>query len=238
MTMIQIAVCDDEPFMLDELSSRLSQYAAEKGLSFHISRFSDGQSLLESGVDFDVLFLDIRMEPADGMEIARRLRAADFSGLLIFITVLKEAVFDSFEVGAFDYLIKPLEDGRLEHTMERVMRTLEKRNQNHVVVRKGSACQVIPLSRIVYCEIQGRMIHLHQTDGKTVSFYEKMEHFAERVDRRFFRCHRSYLVNLDFLCECRDGQAALSDGSKVPVSRLREQEMLRVLLTHMKERKR
>lgn len=128
--MIQIAICDDEPFMLDDLFDRLNKYAGQRGLAFHISRFCSGQSVLESNTVFDVLFLDIRMQPTDGMEVARRLRAANFTGLLIFTTVLKENVFDSFEVGAFDYLIKPLEDKRFEHTMDRVVSVLKKHDMS------------------------------------------------------------------------------------------------------------
>lgn len=234
--MIQIAICDDEPFMLDDLFDRLNKYAGQRGLAFHISRFCSGQSVLESNTVFDVLFLDIRMQPTDGMEVARRLRAANFTGLLIFTTVLKENVFDSFEVGAFDYLIKPLEDKRFEHTMDRVVSVLKKRAQNNLLVKKGTECQVVPFSRITYCEIQGRIIHIHQTNGETVVFYEKMENLIKQVDERFFRCHRSYLINLDFILSFRKGQASLADGSKVPISRLREQELSRILLEHMKER--
>lgn len=236
--MIQVAICDDEPFILDELFDRLNRYAERKGLAFHISCFDCGEPVLESAADFDMLFLDIRMKPVDGMEIARRLQEEDFSGLLIFTTVLKEAVFDSFEVGAFDYLVKPVEDKRLERTLDRAMAALESRARDRIVVKKGSSCQVIPLSSIAYCEIQGRVIHLHQAGGETIAFYEKMENFIKQVDRRFFRCHRSYLVNLDLIRSCRKGIATLSDGSTVPVSRLREQQLNQALLEHMQGRKR
>lgn len=66
-------------------------------------------------------------------------------------------------------------------------------------------------------------------------YYDKLEEFERRLDRRFFKCHRSYLVNLDKVRGCHAGQAALSDGSEIPVSRLRERQLTEALLRHMKE---
>lgn len=235
--MIQIAVCDDEPFMLDDIAERLAAYMAEKKSACEISCYSNGKEILESGLLFDILFLDIQMEEPDGMETARRLRAQGFNGLLIFITVLREHVFDSFEVQAFDYLVKPLEDLRLRRTMERAIKILERYKGGNIVFQKGGSCQVIALSDIMYGEVLGRKIYIHRHGGEIVDYYSKLEDFAKRMDSRFFRCHRSYLVNLDYVCGTKAGFVLLSDGEKIPVSRLREQELLQALLAHMKERR-
>ena len=105
-----------------------------------------------------------------------------------------------------------------------------------MLIRKGSSHEVIFLSRIVYCEVQGRKLYVHLSDGTVTDYYQKLEAFIQQVDGRFFRCHRSYLVNLDFVNGCGDGQVRLIQDWKIPVSRLREQALTQALLCHMKER--
>ena len=234
--LIQFAVCDDQPLMVRELSRRLSDYMRERPVhSYSLRCFSDGRSLLDSGEGFDVIFLDIQMERPDGMETARALRRRGDRSLLVFVTVLRECVFDAFEVEAWDYLVKPLDGARFERTMDRVLRQLERRRGESVVVRRGTDWEVVPLEEIVYCEVQGRKLYLHKRDGTVVDYYARLEELEHRVDGRFFKCHRSYLVNLDYVRGFRAGQAALPGGESIPVSRLRERDLTQALLRHMKE---
>lgn len=235
--MIRFAVCDDEKFMLDDILARLSLYMEKRKLSYKAYRFANGAELLESNLEFDVIFLDIQMEVPDGMETARRLRENGCKSLIIFITVLKECVFDSFEVEAYDYLVKPVTQERFFRTMDRAALALKKRRERNLVVKSNHSCQVIPASDIVYCEVLGRKVYLHQKNGEVVSWYERIGVLEDDMDGRFFRCHRSYLVNLDYVRGCRSGRVLLAEGGEIPVSRLREQELAQALLAHMKERR-
>lgn len=233
--MIRFAICDDEPFMLDIVSAYISSYMKGKRDAFLINRFSTGRELLEYKGVFDILLLDIQMEEPNGMETAKLLREKGFRGLLIFLTVLKECVFDSFEVEAYDYLVKPLEEQRFRRTMDRAVRSL-RQSEKSIVIQRGSDCKIIPLSQIVYCEVLGRKLYLHDREGEITDYYDKMEHFEKQTDNRFFRCHRSYLINLDYVRGYSKGLAILSENSQIPVSRLRERELMQALLRHMKER--
>lgn len=235
--MIQFAVCDDEPLMIQELSSRLSRYMEEhQYTSYCISSFSNGRALLEHSGSLDVIFLDIQMEQPDGMETAKLLRQQGNRSLLVFVTVLRECVFDAFAVEAYDYLVKPLDDGHFKRTMDRLLKGLEQRTARTIVVQRGAAWEVIPLAELVYCEVLGRKVYLHKRDGTITDYYDKLEHLEHRVDRRFFKCHRSYLVNLDYIRGCQNGQVILLQGETIPVSRLRERDLIQALLHHMKER--
>lgn len=235
--MITFAVCDDEAFMLDYMTVQISTYMKERNIAFRTDRFLSSQALLESNRSFDIIFLDIRMEEPGGMETARLLRARGCRSLLVFITVLKETVFDSFEVQAFDYLVKPLNDMRLYRTLDRAIHSINESAAHDLLVQKGNSCQIIPFSRIRYCEVLGRKVYIHQTDHIVFDYYEKMDQLEKRLDSRFFRCHRSYLVNLDHVCGYDGGMIHLSEGGELPVSRLRGQEFMKALLLHMKERR-
>ena len=235
--MVKFAICDDEPMMARELAGHLADYMKENRITaYSVSSFHDGRALLESGTSFDVIFLDIQMEQPDGMETARLLRRRGDHSLLVFVTVLKELVFDAFQVEAYDYLLKPLDSARFKQTMNRVLRSLKQRTAEDIVIQRGTGCEVVLLSDIVYCEVLGRKIYLHKSDGTVSDYYDKLEDLERRVDGRFFKCHRSYLVNLDYVRGCQDGQVLLSQGERIPASRLRERELTQALLRYMKER--
>lgn len=235
--MLKFAICDDEPYMAQEIADQLSRYMKEKQItSYCVSGFQNGCSLLESGCDFDAIFLDIQMEQPNGLETAKMLRQRGNHSLLIFVTILKECVFDVFEVEAFDYLIKPLDSGHFKRTMDRTIKSLQRREAKSIVVQRGASCEVILLEHILYCEVQGRKIYIHQSGGKITDYYDKLEDLEQRVDGRFFRCHRSYLVNLEYVRGCNAGQVMLSQGGKIPVSRLRERDLTQALLRYMKEK--
>ncbi len=235
--MVRVAICDDEPFMAREIAAHLSRYMEEKRITaYSVSSFSSGRSLLESDCNFDLIFLDVQMEQPDGIETAKILRQRGNHSLIVFVTVLKECVFDAFEVEAYDFFVKPLDGDHFSRTMDRAVKALERRAAKRIMVRHGSSREVIPLAQILYCEVQGRKIYIHQSDGKIIGHYEKLDDFERRVDRRFFRCHRSYLVNLEYVRGCQAGRLTLSQGEQIPVSRLREPELTRALLRFMKER--
>ena len=96
--MIRIAICDDEKYMSDQIQELACAFFGRRNRETAIRRFSCGRELLEYDGQIDILFLDIQMKGMDGMETAKRLRAGKFRGFLIFITVLREMVFQSFEV--------------------------------------------------------------------------------------------------------------------------------------------
>lgn len=235
--MFKLAVCDDEPLMRDEIAAALSGYMEKKGLVYRIDRFAGGQELLESREKFAMIFLDIQMEGLDGMETARRLRSGGYQGLLIFLTVLKDCVFDSFEVQAYDYWLKPLDPNRFCRTMDRAAALLSRGAADSLTIQKGTACLVVRFPQMIYCEVIGRKIYIHQQDGSVLDFYERLGNLEKRLDARFYRCHRSYLVNLDHVCGCQAGTVALSCGMQALVSRSRERGLTQALLLRMKERR-
>ena len=182
--MITFAICDDEPLMARELAGHLADYMKENSITdYSVTSFFNGRTLLERAGGFDVIFLDIQMEQPDGMETARLLRQRGDRGLLVFVTVLKEYVFDSFQVEAFDYLLKPFDRVRFRQTMDRLLRSLEHRTVKDIVIQRGTGCEVIRLSDIVYCEVLGRKVYLHKNGGAVIDYYDKLENLERRVIR-------------------------------------------------------
>lgn len=232
--MIRIAICDDEKYMSDHIRTLVSDFFRKKNREIILRMFSSGEELLSYNGQIDILFLDIQMKDMDGMETARRLRADKFRGFLVFITVLKEMVFQSFEVQAYDYLVKPVDDKQFEKTMERLYASIRSADENTLLVQKGYESHIIRKDEIVFCEIIDRKIYLNLASGEVLDYYERIENLETKLDSHFFRCHRSYLINLEHLKGYRNGTAYMDNGREVPVSRLRGKEFSGVVLQYMK----
>ena len=206
----------------------------KKNREISLRMFSGGEELLSYNGQIDLLFLDIQMKDMDGMETARKLRAGRFRGVLIFITVLKEMVFQSFEVQAYDYLVKPVDKKQFEKTMERLYASMQNASEDSLLVQKGYEGRIIPKDEIVFCEIIDRKIYLNLASGEVVDYYERIENLETKLDNRFYRCHRSYLINLKHLKGYKNGTACMDNGKDIPVSRLRSKEFSGVVLQYMK----
>ncbi len=238
--MIHIAICDDEAYIADKISELVTRFFDRKKLKIAVSRFLSGEDLLKHDKDFDILFLDIQMKGLDGMETARRLRAQNHNGFLIFVTILKEMVFQSFEVQAYDYLVKPIQDKYFEMTMERLLVSMQRADGHNsrarLLIQRGYESRLIAFDEIVFSEIIDRKVYLHLRSGDVIDYYDRIENLETKLDHRFFRCHRSYLINLNYVRGYKNGMAYMTGGLTVPVSRLRGREFSHVILQHMKVR--
>ena len=232
--MIRIAICDDEKHMSDHIRSMVLNFFRKKNREISLRMFSGGEELLSYNGQIDILFLDIQMKDMDGMETARKLRADKFRGFLVFITVLKEMVFQSFEVQAYDYLVKPVDDKQFEKTMERLYASMQNASEDSLLVQKGYEGRIIREDEIVFCEIIDRKIYLNLASGEVVDYYERIENLETKLNNRFYRCHRSYLINLKHLKGYKNGTACMDNGKEIPVSRLRSREFSGVVLRYMK----
>ena len=232
--MIHIAICDDEKHMSDQIRAMASDFFRKKNREIRLRTFLSGEELLNDEGQIDILFLDIQMKGMDGLETARKLRAGQFRGFLIFITLLKEMVFQSFEVQAYDYLVKPVEEKQFEKTMERLFASMQNAGEDSLLVQKGYEGRIIREDEIVFCEVIDRKIYLNLASGEVVNYYERIENLETKLGSHFFRCHRSYLINLKHLKGYKNGTACMDNGKEVPVSRLRSREFSGVVLQYMK----
>lgn len=220
--------------MLSELTNKITAYMDNTNYSSQVFPFSNAEMLLKSNESFDITFLDIQMDGITGMEAAQKLRQAGSDSMLVFVTVLKECVYDAFTVEATDYLLKPVDNVRFTRTLDRILRYIEDRKNHSLTIQKGTWCKSIRFSDILYCEAINRKIIVH-TKQTIIEYYFKIEELEEQLKPYFFRCHRSYLVNLQYVCSYQNGMAELENGEILPISRLRQQDFAKAVLSYMKE---
>lgn len=215
---MQIAICDDEREIRNMLGEKLKRMYPDSGVSFYES----GDELLLSDSQPDILLLDIRMEGKNGMETAKELRGKNKKMIVIFITALEEYVFQAFDVGAFHYLVKPFDDKKFEEIIKKAVEELKNmeeskniRNESLIITSKGKHISVNPAD-IIYAEVFNRKVLLH-TIHADVEYYGKMKELEERAGEDFYRPHRSYLVNFNYIIRydaetiyLKKGQALMS----------------------------
>ena len=226
MGKIRIAICDDE----QNIRSYLAALIRREDSSCRISEYASAEAYLAAGEDYDLLLLDIELgggagSPGsmDGMALARRLRSLppDRQPLIIFVTGYESYVYQAFDVEAFQYLVKPVDEGRFADVFRRAaekLSVLEKQRQRTLLVQYAGASRVIPLENIRYVESRGHKLLLHLKEG-TVEYYGKIGELELELGGQFARIHKGYLVNLRHVEEYARGQVTLTDGEKLVISK-------------------
>lgn len=197
--MLRIAVCDDEPQIVKQLTDLVMQCAPDCELTC----YAHGEELLEAQKTFDLIFLDIQMKPLNGMETAKRIRSLDEGVLIVFITAWKEYVFDAFDVGAFHYLLKPVQLQKLREILQRAQRETDRKNhakKQQLFLKTRERSFVVNVEDILFLENALRKVVIH-TDAQTILVYGTMSEFEKKLGAGFYRSHRGYLVNLARIAE-------------------------------------
>lgn len=230
--MIKIAVCDDESAMCGRLKELVSSKLEQWKENCHITCYTNAVQFLYSPLDYHLIFLDIQMPNLNGIDLAKRLREKEFDGILIFVTVLKEYMPEAFEVEAMDYLCKPVDEFRLERALRRSLKRLHAKEERSLFVQTMNWCRNVKLKDIYYCEVVNRKIHLHTKSG-VLQYYGKIKEVEAQTAPDFIRCHRSFLVNPEYLSAYRSGQAVLENGEQVPVSKSCHQTFMKRIIEYM-----
>lgn len=207
--MLKIAVLDDDEVFGKHVQALLKQYIE---VPTEILYFSTGTAFLKEGEDTDILFLDIDMPKMNGMELAHELLKKSMPPIVVFLTALPEYVYDAYETEAIGYLLKPIEEEKLEKVLKRAIEKANKRKQNRFICLKSTG-QVRRLSveDILYVENQGRKLLFH-TKEAIFTCYGKMEEYERQLPDYFFRCHRGYLVSLKEVASYERNAIYLSNG--------------------------
>ena len=219
---MQIGVCDDQKEIREMIIDKVKKfYPAEDIVSY-----GSGREVLDALQLPDILFLDIQMPEMDGLETAGELRKLNRQMIIIFVTVTEDYVFQSFDVGAFHYLIKPFEDEKFAEVLHNAVRQFRERKTERmgikrelpslVVTTKGKHITV-PMEDVVYAEVYNRKIIIHTMDAD-IEFYGKMKELEKKAGDDFYRPHRAYLINLNFIRKY-DARTIYLENARVPVSK-------------------
>ncbi len=233
--MLSIAVCDDEVIECCSMARKIKDILEEMKIPCIIRQFQSGGELLKAMESFDIIFLDIIMQELDGMKTAQIFRKKAFDKILIFVSSSREYVFEAYDVEAFQYLLKPVDDRKLKRVLQKAILKTEKHSQEFIIVSRERQKKKLFLDDIYYFEIKGRVVDVHGTEG-IFTYYEQIGELENKLrDKGFFRCHKSYLINLKYVDGYNRQEVVLENGEKIVIAKRRYDKFVMELLKAMRE---
>jgi two-component system response regulator LytT len=241
---LRALVVDDEQLARDELSFLLAQVAGVEV----VGQAANGVEAIEAldRLRPDVVFLDIQMPGSSGFEVARQIVGKGLPAHVVFVTAFDEYALEAFEVNAIDYLLKPVEPGRLDQALQRVRRRIDteaplnehiekivklvgegQRRRGQIAVKVGERFLLVQTEEVIYASLNGDTISIVTGQVAGTSNYRTLDELQASLDPAvFWRVHRSHLVNINKIKEIvpwfsRNYILRMKDGkgTEIPVSR-------------------
>ena len=235
--MLRIAICDDEEKQLHETAALVNSYLQSRPhLHGQTELFRSGGELLvraESSEGFDLYVLDILMPELSGIDTGRRLRALGDGGEIIYLTSSNDFAADSYDVRAFFYLLKPVEETRLETVLSSARKALAQSEEDYLCIRNAEGIYRIRRNEILYCYSDRRKVSV-VLQGREIQFYDKLDAMAQRLGDGFVRIHQRYLVRAGAVDYIGTYTVRIQDHS-LPISRSMRQTAARKLAKAMLE---
>lgn len=221
MNQYKIAVCDDDIYELDNLCIKISLVLEEHNANFNISRFMSGESLIDAVIGqkekFDILFLDIIMDKINGIKTARKIREEDADIGIVFITNSPNFVFEGYDVRALHYILKPVDTEKLSQTL--LYDWNKKNEKNYMDVKLKDSVNRIFYVDILYLESKGRMVIITTKNGDYETYGTLRQFLNILPPNQFIACHKSYVVNLNYVSQITRTAFTTTNNQIIPISR-------------------
>ena len=225
--MYKIAICDDDKISLTYIYKIICDYFKDKSNLFsEISTFSNANMLLSSSKTFDIYFLDIILPDIDGIEIAKQLRKAGNSGLIIYFTSSKEFALDAFQVEAFQYLLQPVSKETLYQVLAKALYTIDFNGSdthiNKLAIPTKNGILTIAFENLMYIEHLNRELYFHLRNGDILTSSSHLLTLNSIITKllpysEFISPHRAYILNLKYVVSMTKTDFVMQNGAKIPI---------------------
>lgn len=247
--MLSVLAIDDEPSALENLTGLLRAddriervIAARKGAG----ALRDLGRLVLSGDRLDAVFLDIRMPDLDGLDFARMLSGFANPPTVVFVTARTDCAVPAFELGALDYVLKPVRPERLAEAVRRVDLACRQAPEGEppaddadvIPVELGGRVLLVPLEQVRYVRAHGDYVRLHTTDDTSYLLRASLTTLARRWGAAFIRIHRGVLVAARHISELRleSGRVFVQVAEDLlPVSRRHSRQVRDLLVRRFRQ---
>lgn len=226
---MKIAICDDEAKYRKIISDYLEQY--KRQYMFSIEKFESAKGLIDAcekeGV-FDIVFLDIEMDGLSGVDAAKILKKLSADIIIIFVTAYTKYISETFRIGAFQFLLKPINEDDFKTDFERAVKIFGQKHRKYRISTRENTL-VFEYKNIYYIEAVSRKLVLH-TKEEQYEFPGKLLHaYGELKEYGFSKIHQGYIVNLDKITKISGFEVRLDNGVTLPISRTLKKNLLQEL---------
>lgn len=219
--MIRIALCDDTDEYLQQTKQLLTLWGSLHEKKLLIDCFDNGDTLLStlSKQHYDLIFLDIIMPMLSGIDTCADIRKENKQVQIIFMSVSPEFGVDAFRVRANHYLLKPVKKEQLFALMDEYLAECDD-SQQFIVARTPNMVRRVPFRTIRYLEAQDKQILIFADRSEILTVTTPLHQLAKELnDPCFFQCHRSYVVNMNFIRSYTKNTVIMENGQALPISR-------------------
>lgn len=239
--MINCIIVEDEFPAREEL-----KFFLKNNKNFHLEKEFDNPIEALKFIENEkvqVVFLDINMPGLDGMSLGRLIHKLSSETKLVFITAYKEHAAEAFEIKAFDYLLKPYSENRIREVLDNLVEKIKMPKKAEIIQKESKKIAVNLEDRIVVIST-GDILYIEANEkesdivlpGITYKSKLKISQLEEILsEKMFFRCHRSYMVNINHIIEVEpwfNGGFIIKVKKmefNIPVSRNRVRELKEIL---------
>lgn len=232
--MLLIAIVDDDEKDVQKLKSQVEHYFKEIGEAFVIRTYSDGVDFIRTQEEYDIAFLDIRMERIDGIETARFMRKINKDTVLIFVTYMAQFAIHGYEVDALDFIIKPTDQFSIDHVLGKAMKRIKNKMGVTVILKTAERMVSIASTSIYYVEIYNHDLIYHTEEGDFKVRGQLGDVCRKLEDQHFILCNRSYLVNLRHVSSVSAGYLVVN-GEKIQISKSHRKEIEKRFINYLGE---
>lgn len=221
---IKIAICDDDINIQFAVEGFLQHILGEYGIGSQIECFDLGDELCEAYEKgkFDLLFLDIKYEGRNGVEVGRYIRetVGDEAVQIAYISGDTGYAMELFEYRPINFLIKPVSEAEVKRVLDKYLKISYQKTENFQY-KIGSDIFQVALSEIKYFSSRARKVILHGKERKA-EFYGSLESIYSQIKgKQFLYVHKSFIVNYHCIIKMEYKQVILYDGTVIPISQAR-----------------
>lgn len=240
--MINIAICDDDRGITEQVKNIVSVYEVEKTENFFCDVFFDGNSLIMAEQKYDIIFLDVYMPGINGIETAKKIRKEDKIVEIIFLTSFSGHTREALSVHAFEYLVKPINKAdiyrQLDEVISRILHRRENQDSRHVIMEfnAGRNQLKLALEDIYYFEREDRKIKVVTKKGN-YTLYETLSSIDKRVNPYdFILSHQSFIININHIKDYIKDEIVMMNNDIIPLAQKRAAEFKQAMRTFLQKK--
>lgn len=226
--MIKIGIVEDEIEEIRNLKEKLDTYFSQKDLAYGVSSYEKPLEFIDQfSNQFDIIFLDIEMPYCNGIDVAKSIREKDKNVILIFSTRMVSKALEGYSVKAYDFIVKPVVQERLDKLMDELTYKLSANKKETITVKmNNNVTKVLDTDEIVHIEIVSHLLLIELYQGDTLELWMPLSEIEKILPiSSFIRISNSVIINMNYVEEIR-GDTLMVKGRPLKVSRSKKKEFL------------
>ena len=239
--MLKVAICDDYEVERDWLYYVVGNKIRPYHICDRLEQYENGSDLLLEMTEdnrYDLVFLDIKLNNENGIDIAERLKKKNPYCYIVFVSGYEEYHRAAFDVQPYQFLDKPVREEEIEAILDSVI-NLRCQKDNVLEIPTKRANYRLVVNDIMYFITGKREITVYMRDGQTYPFYGKLSEIERRLANLsdyFLRAHKSYLLNMNYVKVFERDDIIMQDERKFLISARKQKEVidryLQFVITH------